>query len=451
MNEVTIPQQDFDITLNEVDELLNQKDYDTLEANLVQCDVSLLVDIIDGIIDGRKKIFSLLPPERQANLILKLSENSQDEILSALSNEALARIIRFMEDDNATDLIQLLPSDRTEGILAALSPRKRTRVSQLLKFDPDTAGGIMDMYFIQVKPSETVEAVRKKVHEYQKEHGGFPRVLIEDAQGNIAGYAPTRKLIGEPGKTEIARLSRPAIYVSYDEDQEVVLNKALEHNFTGIVVTDEQNKVVGVIRQQDFLKVAQEEATEDILHLSGLSKEENLLDSPLLALRRRYGWLLIHLIMTSMAASLVTLFHGTLAGFVILAAYLPIIGGTGRNVSTQSFAVVVRAMSLGEMDLKIGGKVLLKEIRVGLMIGILHGIILAAISYIFTQNIMLSLVLFLTMSVLLLIAGFLGSIIPITLRQLKFDPAISSTVFITTLADAFGYLIFLSLAHFLLV
>jgi len=225
-----------------------------------------------------------------------------------------------------------------------------------------------------------------------------------------------------------------------------VANLVRHYNLVSVPVVDKQGKLVGRITIDDIVDVMEEEASEDILRMGGVGEEERVFTPPLQSVRRRLPWLYVNLVTAILAASVVSLFQGTIAKAVILAVFMPIVAGMGGNAGTQTLTVIVRSIALGELTLANARRALLKEILVGLGNGIGCGAVMSIVAYLWHGNPMLGVVLGSAMVINMFVAGLGGTIIPLALKWLKVDPALASGVFVTTLTDVFGFLSFLGLA-----
>jgi magnesium transporter len=231
-----------------------------------------------------------------------------------------------------------------------------------------------------------------------------------------------------------------------DTDQEEVARQVASYNLLAIPVVDEESKLVGVITVDDVIDVIKDEATEDIYRLAGVATDERVFTPPLESLRKRLPWLAVNLVTAFIAASVVSLFQGTIGKVVALAVFMPIVAGMGGNAATQTLTVVVRGLALGELSWANSRKALLKESAVGIGNGLALGVLAALVAWMMRGDIVLGGVLALAMVINLFVAATAGTLIPLGLRALRVDPALASSVFITTLTDVAGFASFLGLA-----
>ncbi len=433
--------------LEHVDGLLGKKEDLKLKNLLMRHSHTDIALVLDRLSHGKRKTFALLPPEIQAEVALLTTENTRAFILPRLSDHALARFLHFNNEDDAADLLHELPAERRSLILRHIKDEKRVKIEKLLKFSPETAGGLMDLNFITVSEDETIKAVSDKVRQHVQAHKQAPIVIVLDNHDHLLGFVPYRTLMFNVPVKPVGDFLTPLTVTSSKTDQEKVLKMATQNKADLIGVVDE-GQFLGVIHLHDLLRVAQMEATEDFYLFAGVNKEEELSDSALAAVKFRYVWLIINLATAFLAAFVVSLFETTIAKTAILAAYMPIVAGMGGNAGTQTLAVVVRGLALGEGTRRKGWwwRVISKEAVAGLINGLINGLIVAAVVFVFKGTVEIGIILLLSMVINLVIAGVFGAIVPLALKAMKVDPAISATVFVTTATDVFGFLAFLGLA-----
>lgn len=431
--------------LQKTDLLLSKKQDRDLQQLLAHRDFHIIAQVIDGLTHGKRKTFALLPPEKQAEVSLVLNEDSKKAIFSRLSDAVIARFLHFNDEDDATDILQYLTQSRRASILGNMRDEKRRKIEKLLKFGSETAGGLMDLNFIVVKPEFTFREVLDKVRAHVDGKRDMPQVLVTDALGAALGFIPERVLLFPPQNTTVEAQMVPLPVVSHRMDRENVMDIMARMRSEVICVADENQQVLGVIHLRDLMKVAQDEATEDIYRFAGVDVEEHALDSSFSKVKRRYNWLLINLCTAFLASFVVSLFEDSISKFAILAVYMPIVAGQGGNTATQALAVVVRGLALGEIGWSKAKRVIFKEALAGMINGVITGTCAAIAALAFGAPPILGFCLAAAMIINLTVAGIFGSLIPFVLRRLKIDPAVASTVFVTTATDICGFLAFLGL------
>jgi magnesium transporter len=272
-------------------------------------------------------------------------------------------------------------------------------------------------------------------------------LYVVDERRHLVGVVSLRRLLLISPDTPLKRIMTTDVYsVRDDTDQEEVARQVASYNLLAIPVVDSENKLVGVITVDDVIDVIKDEATEDVFRLAGVSKDDGVLTPPLESLRRRLPWLLVNLVTAFLAASVVGLFTGTIKQYVALATFMPVVAGMGGNAGTQTLAVIVRGLALGELTWSNARQALLKEAMVGIGNGVANGLVGALAVWVTTGgDWALGLILMAAMIINMFVAAVAGTLIPLGLRALKVDPALASSVFITTFTDVFGFLSFLGL------
>jgi magnesium transporter len=271
-------------------------------------------------------------------------------------------------------------------------------------------------------------------------------LYVIDARRHLVGVVSLRRLLLIAPDTPLKRImTTDLISVRADMDQEEVARQVASYNLLAIPVVDEENKLVGVITVDDIIDVIKDEATEDVYRLAGLAGDDRVFTKPSESLRKRLPWLIVNLATAFLAAFVVSLFEGTIATVTALAVFMPVVAGMGGNAATQTLTVIVRGIALGELTWSNSRKALFKEALVGVGNGVACGVLGAAVVWLTQGNAWLGGILAMAMIINMVIAAVAGTLIPLSLRALKVDPALASSVFITTLTDVFGFLSFLGL------
>ncbi len=416
-----------------VDALLAKKDDRRLRSMLARHTAEELAHAINRLQNGKRKTFALLPPEIQAEVVLRLTDTSKTFVLPRISDHTVARFLHFNEEDDAADLLQFIEEERRPIILGYLKPDKRAKLEKLLTFDPETAGGLMDLNFLTVQKEDTLKDVSARVRDHVTLHRQAPLVVVMDEHHHARGFVPYRTLmLSIPGRTAASVMQ--------------IVRQAMRERGEVFGVRDDAGHFLGVIHLKDLLKVAQMEATEDVLKFAGVSPEEEMLGPAGTAIRMRYQWLIVNLATAFLASAVVSLFSHTIDRIAVLAVYMPIVAGMGGNAGTQALAVAVRGLATADMNRKQRVRLVVKEAVTGLANGVINGVIVAAYLWLLGGNPLLGLILFASMVITLVFAGIAGALIPLTLKALKVDPAVASTVFVTTVTDCVGFFTFLGLA-----
>jgi magnesium transporter len=397
----------------------------------------------------RQASFSLLV-ERNSKLAMEaLSELGPEggaALLAHRSAEEIARLLHDLPSDDAAAIIDNLPEPLSAAVLELIEKRPGDEVGELLEYEEQTAGRIMNPKVFALSEDMTAgEAITMLQGSRDVEMVFY--LYIVDARRHLVGVVSLRRLLLVPPPTPLKRImTTDLISVRTDTDQEEVARQVASYNLLAIPVVDEENKLVGVITVDDVIDVIKDEATEDIYRLAGVSADERVFTPAGESLRKRLPWLMVNLVTAFIAAGVVALFQNTLSAWVALAIFMPVVPGMGGNSATQTLTVVVRGLALGELTWANSRKALIKELLVGIGNGAATGFVAALIAWLMIGQPSVGVLLFLAMIINLFVAGAAGTLIPLGLKALKIDPALASTVFITTFTDVCGFAAFLGLA-----
>jgi len=409
-------------------------------------------DIVYNLISSPKKrisIFREIPANNQGFVLLSLSKRLQQEIMNKLNDKELIELTDYLDPDKATDLLQNIDIHRRGEITRKLNEDRKEKVEFLLKFNPRTAAGVMSLDYTTTDKNTTFEEISQIIQKHERATGKFPAVLVVE-NGFLIGELPGYILALHKGKEKIKNYIKKVPHIKYNKDENEVIEVFKKHPHNKIIVLDEDGSILGVIYSDDILKLIQKQSLNNLRNFAGVREEENALDSALVKVKYRYKWLIIHLCMGFLAAFVVSLFQDTISAFILLAVYMPIVAGMGGNAGTQSMAVVIRGMALKEIKLKTVRRVVINEILAAGINGVINGVLVATVAILWNKSPLLGLIIGLAMIINLVIAGFFGTVIPLTMKKLGKDPASSSITFITAATDIFGFFVFLGLATIML-
>jgi magnesium transporter len=397
----------------------------------------------------RQEIFRDLSIKQKADVILGLSKHLQSEIILKLKKEEIGKILGHLDTDEATDILQLLPKRTRDAIVVNLNEELKKEISLLLKFDPQTAAGLMNVDYIQVKSQETVSSAVEQIKIHEKRTGKIPTVLVVE-NGDLIGYLSNHELFFGRANSKVEKYTKKIIKIKYNAKIEKIVDLFQKNPHRKAVVLGESDNTLGIIYSDDVLSALKEKSDASLYDFAGVSQEESVLDGFQRKVKNRYKWLTINLFTVLLASLVVGLFDDLISEFVLLAVYMPIVAGMGGNAGTQTLAVMVRGISLGQISLKTAWTTLRNEMGAGLVNGLINGLIITAIIYFKDGDLRIGLILALAMIINLLIAAFFGTLMPLFMKKIGKDPATSATIFITTATDVLGFLIFLSLATWIL-
>lgn len=397
----------------------------------------------------REATFSLLV-ERNGRLameaISELGPEAGAALLATRSAEEIAKLTQEIESDDAAALIDHLPEELSAAVLDLMRPKQSGEVENLLEYDEQTAGRIMNPQVFALSEDLTVgEAITELQGNRDVEMVFY--LYVVDERRHLVGVTSLRRLLLVSPETPLKRImTTDLISARVDMDQEEVARQVASYNLLAIPVVDEENKLVGVITVDDVIDVIKDEATEDIYRLAGVAGDERPFTPARESLRKRLPWLGVNLVTAFVAASVVALFEGTIERITVLAVFMPIVAGMGGNAATQTLTVIVRGIALGDLTWSNSRQALLKEAAVGVGNGLVLGLIAAVVAWATRGNVVLGLVLCAAMIINMFVAATAGTLVPLGLRAANVDPALASSVFITTLTDVFGFFSFLGLA-----
>jgi magnesium transporter len=391
--------------------------------------------------------FRHLSRAHQRELFFRLPESVQETLVVDMSPTQLKQFVRRLDPDEATDVLGFADEETRATVLRRLDEDRREKIEFLLEFSPETAAGHMNLDYVTVGVERTLAEIAQRVRRYEDRTDRFPTIFVTDGE-TLLGQLPGGTLaMTDRDDVDLRDHVIETPTVRYDSPDTDVVDVFRSNPERSVAVLDDDDSILGVIYAGDLLGVIEEVAGETLYEFTGVQEEESVLDGPLVKVRSRYKWLVINLGTAFLAAAVVGLFEDTIAAFTLLAVYMPVVAGMGGNAGTQSMAVTVRGIALGQVSLPTGGRAVLNEVVAGAANGAITGVLVAVIATVFNQSPLLGAVLGVSMVLNLVIAGFFGTLIPLVLSRVGKDPATSATIFITTATDVLGFLVFLGLAQ----
>lgn len=411
-----------------------------------------LAQIFGALLDAeRAAVFSLLV-DRQPRLAMEaISEMGPEPgalLLVGRPADQVATLLEELPSDDAAALLDYLPDELSAEVLELMRQHDpgQQQVESLLEYGEQTAGRIMNPSVFALSEDLTVAESISELQSARDVEMVF-YLYIVDARRHLVGVTSLRRLLLVSPETPLKRLMTPdVISARVDTDQEEVARLVASYNLLAVPVVDEENKLVGVVTVDDVIDVIKDEATEDLLRLAGVSGDERIATPPAEALRKRLPWLGVNLVTAFVAASVVALFESTIEQVTALAVFMPIVAGMGGNAATQTLTVVVRGLALGELSWSNSRKALMKEALIGVGNGAVLGVVAAGVAWATKGDPMLGVLLGVAMICNMAVAATAGTLVPLGLKALKIDPALASSVFITTFTDVVGFASFLGLA-----
>lgn len=396
----------------------------------------------------QKKLLELVPElGRVSDVFSEIESDSQAKLAELLEKDFLISLVQQMADDDSAEFLRGLPEVLAEDILSALHGDQSEDVEQLLGYDEDTAGGIMSTdVFALVQDLTVKQAIESLQHAEDYEMVFY--VYVVDEHNHLVGVLSLRQLLTVPPATVLSELmTTDVLRVRTDMDQEDVAALVAKYNILAIPVVDEHGKLMGLITVDDVIDVMRDEATEDILRMAGTSEEELLYGYKSFQVARlRLPWLLTTLAGGVVTGTLMWYYKATLEQAIMLISFIPVITGMGGNVGGQTSTIIVRGFATGQIDFSMLRQVFYKELRVGLIMGSVCGVVIAVVAMVWHQNVYLGLVVGMAMAIAIALAACMGVLVTAFFKKIGIDPAIASSPFVQTINDITGILIYFSTA-----
>ncbi len=391
--------------------------------------------------------FSILDTETASEVLTELDENLRERILKHIDKEKITDIVDELETDDATDIVSELPEQVAEHVLENIDKEDSEDVKELLKYPEDSAGGIMTSDFVFVHESATVKDAIKEVRKHADEFEQIYHIYVLNDEGQLVGIVQLKSLLIYPLHKRIKSImEKDLIYVTPEVDQEEVAAIMEKYDLVAIPVVDENRKMLGRITFDDIVDVIQEEASEDIQKMAGLTEEEELSYSTFRVSRNRLPWLFVSLFGEMISAVVLSSFEASIKEIIVASFFIPIVMAMGGSAGNQAAIVMVQAMSSGSLWVKESFTRLWKEFRVAMLNGIISAIVLLALThFIFKVDLNFGFILSLSLFVIMVNATMIGAVVPIVLKKLGADPVIATGPFVATSNDIIGLLIYLSL------
>jgi len=401
-----------------------------------------------------KKRFELIALENfkiNPHVIVELTDELQKDILEKISSDKIVKIVNSLESDNALQIIENLTDEKKDRVLTKIPIEDKNLFEETLSTYPEnSAARIMQREFAAVPQDwsvgQTIDYLRE-TNELPKE---FLEIFIINELNIPVGSVPSSRVLRTSREVKMnSIMNSNKFLIPAEMDQEQVAYNFEQYNLFSAGVVDSNHKLIGMITGDDIVTIIKEEAEEDTLRLAGVSDEE-ISDTAFSITKKRFVWLAINLLTAILASTVISLFNASIEKVVALAILMPIVASMGGNAGTQTLTVTVRLIATKELIASNVSKIISKEFLVGLFNGLIFAVITGVAIYIWFRDIHLSLLIAVAMTINMTAAGFFGIVVPITLNKFKIDPAISSSVFVTTVTDVFGFLSFLGLASYFL-
>jgi len=444
-------QTDIETVLEEVRDALTRDELDQAVALVEALRPPDQADVFEELsTEAQNELLPRLDPEDSADILEELEDEDAAEIAIRLDTGELVRILDRMEPDKAADLLGDIPQNQVDEALLAVDGSEDIRT--LLKYPDDSAGGLMTSADVVLHKDITAEEAIEHLRTSAPDTETVYYLFVVDDDMRLVGVVSLRELIIAPPGSHIAQIMDPeTISVPAESDQEEAARLMARYDLIAMPVVDNQMHLLGVITHDDLVDVLEQEATEDIYRLGGVPDERKEDVSVTSSLRTRLPWLVLNLGTAMISVVVLSLFENTIAAVAVLAVFFPIVAGVSGSAGTQTLTVTVRGMALGDISRRNGLRTLTSEIAIGLVDGLVIGLLVAIIAYVWKDMPVLGLVVGLAVFINMIAAAAAGFLVPMSLQLVKVDPALASPVLVTTITDTLGYFLYLGLATLVLM
>ena len=403
-------------------------------------------------LDQQRRLFDMITDVEQKGILFsELEEDTFQDLIEDMPIEAIVEILESMPADDVADIIGRLPEDRSQDILDKMKKAESEEVEDLLRYDDDTAGGIMVPDFIALKEDVTA---REAIESLQKEHSDVEMAFylyVVDEYGKLVGVSSLRQLVVVPPEKPLKEfMSTDVFSVQTDMDQEEVARIVARYDILAVPVVDDTNRLVGVVTVDDVIDILRKEATEDILKMAGAGEEFVETKSILKSTRIRLPWLFASCIGGIFAFFIIGKFESSILKYAYLAAFIPVIMGMGGNIGTQSSTIVVRGLATGRLNVRDIWSVVLKELSIGVILGIVYGALIGSVAQLRYSMEALAISVGLAVVSSMSVAALVGSLVPMAFARINIDPAVATGPFVTTAIDIISVFFYFMIATTLL-
>ena len=438
--------------------LLEKKRYTSLKDILATMNGADIASVLNELEPEKiPLLFRLLPKELAAEAFVEMEPDQQELLIKGFSDSELREVINELYVDDAADLVEEMPANVVKRILAQADPQMRKEINEILRYPEDSAGSIMTTEFVSLQPGMTVEQAIQRIRRTGVDKETIYTCYVTEKQ-KLLGFITIKDMLlcNNDDATIGDLMDTNVISVTTTADQEEVANALSKYNFIALPVVDTENRLVGIITFDDAMDVMEDESTEDIELMAGMTPSDKsyLRSSPFDLFKHRVPWLMLLMVSATFTGMIITGFENALSRFVVLTAYIPMLMGTGGNSGSQSSVTVIRALSLGELEFSDILTVVWKEVRTAVMCGLALAVLclgkLMLVDRLLLNNpsvtFSVSIVVCAALAVTILIAKIIGCILPMLAKKIGFDPAVMASPFITTIVDAVSLLVYFGVA-----
>ena len=443
--------------IEEIDSLLENHKYYEIKELIKEMEPADLSIVFEEFPKKIATLFRLLPKDLAAEVFVEMETDSQETLLTLLSDNELKEVVDELYIDDTVDIIEEMPANVVKRMLLNADAETRKIINEILKYPADSAGSLMTTEYVSLDEDITVDDALKRIKRTGVDKETIYTCYVTRPDRTLQGYVTAKKLLLSDGDMIISDIMETSvIYVTTHEDKEVVAKEMSKYDLLALPVVDKENRLVGIITVDDAIDVIEEEATEDIEKMAAIipSDKPYLATSPFEIWKNRIPWLILLMLTSTFTSQIITSFETKLASCVVLTAFIPMIMGSGGNAGGQTSVTIIRGLAIEEINLRDIFKIIFKELRVSLLCGVVLGIAtfgkMMLIDNLILGNdavtIEIATVVSFTLIITIIVAKLVGCMLPIFAKRLGLDPAVMASPFITTIVDALSLIIYLGIA-----
>ena len=449
MSSDSTQQQDTDSTLLETISASLREDHTDKIVELLSgmhpAEIAHLLESLPG--NEREKVWPYVPDDTDGEILLHLNDEARAALINKMETEELVAATETLDTDDLADILPEMPQDVIQEVLLSLETQERDRLKSVLSYDEDSAGGLMDLDTIIIRPDITLDVVLR----YLRKKGSLPKgtdnLFVVDRENHYLGLLPLSLILTSDPLLLVNEIMLTNIKGIHAEKHARDVANIFEHrDLITAPVIDEDNHLLGRITIDDVVDVIRDEADHSLMSMAGLNEEEDMFAPVFTSTRRRSIWLGVNLLTAFLASWVIGLFGATIEKMVALAVLMPIVASMGGIAGSQTLTLVIRGMALGQVEKSNAHRLLLKEMWIGVWNGIIWAIVIAGVAGLWFQNMQLGFIIAAAIVINLIVAAISGATIPLLLKRYGADPALSGSVVLTTVTDIVGFLAFLGLA-----
>jgi magnesium transporter len=438
-----------------VDNLVHRQNLVELQRKLDDLHSADVAYILEALpVEDRLTVWQLVKAERDGDILLEVSDSVRETLIADMDDHELLAAAKEMDADELADLAPELPRDVVHELMEALDTQQRERVRSALSYDEEQVGALMDFEMVTIREDVSLEVVLRYLRRLKELPSHTDKLFVVDYDGVLKGVLPIKRLlVNDPEKQVSEVMADDPVSFHPDGDAYEAAQAFERYDLISSPVVDKNGKLIGRLTIDEMVDLIREESETEVLNMAGLREEEDIFASVWRSLRNRWSWLAVNLITAFLASRVIGLFEGSIEKLVALAALMPIVAGIGGNSGNQTITMIVRAMALDQVSTGNGNtsRLMRKELGVALVNGLVWGGVIGVVAYMLYHSWSLGVVMTAAMTLNLLLAAFMGVLIPMTLAKLGRDPAMGSSVMITAMTDSGGFFIFLGLATLFLL